>query len=279
MTGAPQPALPPGACDCHMHVCDDRWPLAPTALARPPHAPVAEYRQVQQALGLSRAVIVQPTAYGFDNRCTLDALAQLGDGARGVVVVTTDASDAALQDLHDAGVRGVRFQMLPGGVLPWDALEPVAARIRPLGWHINLQMDGARFPAFAERLGRLPVPLVVDHNGKYLQPPHPDATEVLALRQLLDGGRCWIKLSAPYETSQSGPPDYADVGALARSFAQHHAERCLWASNWPHLGRAPRPDDASLLALLHDWAGSTQAAHRILVDNPQTVYGFDAAAA
>ena len=154
-------ALPPGACDCHVHVFEERWPLAPTALSTPPDAPVAEYRTVQQALGLSRVVVVQPTAYGLDNRCTLDALAQWGSAARGVAVVDANVDDADLQQLHDAGIRGARFQMLPGGALPWESLEPVAERIRPLGWHIDLQMDGARFPELEERLARLQVPLVV----------------------------------------------------------------------------------------------------------------------
>lgn len=265
-----------GACDCHMHVCEDVWPLAPTALAQPPHAPLAEYRGVQQALGLARAVIVQPTAYGLDNRCTLQALAACGDAARAVVAIDAQVPEDELQRMHTAGVRGVRFQMLPGGALPWEALEPVAARIAPLGWHINLQMDGALFPEFEARLARLPVPLVIDHNGKFLQPPATDAPAVQALRRLLDGGRCWIKLSAPYETSRSGPPDYADVSALARAFARHHTERCLWASNWPHLGRTPRPDAAALLALLHDWTADAQAVRCILADNPQQLYGFAA---
>jgi len=267
--------LPAGACDCHMHICEDRWPLAPTALSQPPHAPVAAYRAVQRALGLSRVVIVQPTAYGFDNRCTLEALAQFGDAGRAVVVVDADVPEATLADMHAAGVRGVRFQMLPGGALPWEALEPVAARIAPLGWHINLQMDGALFTAHAARLARLQLPLVIDHNGKFLQPPRPDAPAVLALRGLLDAGRCWIKLSAPYETSRTGPPSYEDVSTLARGFARDYPERCLWASNWPHLGRNPRPEDAALLALLlQDWAPDAQLAQRILVDNPKAVYGF-----
>jgi D-galactarolactone isomerase len=267
-------ALPPGACDCHVHMFEPQWPLAPTALSVPPVAPASAYREVQQSLGLSRVVVVQPTAYGFDNRCTLDAMAQWGDSARGVAVVDAQASDAQLQALHEAGIRGVRFQMLPGGALPWEALEPVAERIRPFGWHIDLQMDGAGFPDVAERLSRLTVPLVIDHNGKFLRPPAVDAPEVTALRRLLDGGRCWIKLSAPYETSRDGAPHYADVSALARCFAREHTERCLWASNWPHLNQQPMPDDRALLALLHDWSPNQRAMHQILVGNPQRCYGF-----
>lgn len=262
------------ACDCHVHIYEPHWPLAPTALATPPVAPWHAYRKVQQSLGLSRVVVVQPTAYGLDNRCTLHAMAQLGPASRGVAVITADTPEETLHALHAAGIRGVRFMMLPGGALPWDALEPVAQRIAPLGWHIDLQLDGARFAELAPRLARLPARLVVDHNGKFLQPPPVDAPQVRALRGLLDGGRCWIKLSAPYETSRTGPPRYEDVSALARCFATAHTERCLWASNWPHPGRSPAPADAELLALLSDWAGDSAALARILVHNPQELYGF-----
>lgn len=262
------------ACDCHVHVYEPHWPLAPTAMATPPVAPWQAYRDVQASLGLSRVVVVQPTAYGLDNRCTLHAMAALGPGARGVAVIDAQTPEATLHELHAAGIRGVRFMMLSGGALPWEALEPIAARIAPLGWHIDLQVDGALFPELAPRLSRLDVPVVVDHNGKFLTPPDVDAPQVRALRGLLDAGRCWIKLSAPYETSRSGPPGYEDVSALARRFASAHTERCLWASNWPHPGRAPAPADADLLALLSDWAPDARALARILVHNPQALYGF-----
>lgn len=229
---------------------------------------------MQAALGLTRTVVVQSTAYGFDNRCMLDALATLGDTARGIAIVEPSVTDATLAQLHAAGVRGIRFMMLAGPLLPWDALEPLAARIAPLGWHINLQMDGAEFPRFRQRLAQLPVPLVIDHNGKFLSPPHVDAPEFSALRTLMDSGRCWVKLSAPYETSRDGAPHYADVSLLARALARAYPQRCVWASNWPHIGREVPPNEADLLALLHSWVPDQGALRRILVDNPQQLYGF-----
>ena len=138
---ANQTRLPAGACDCHIHIYEPGYALAPTATFVPPPGPVKAYQQVQQALGLSRVIVVQPTGYGFDNTCTVDALKKLGDQARGIAVVQPDISDEALQQLHQAGMRGVRFMMLPGGTLGWEQLEPLAARIRPLGWHINFQME------------------------------------------------------------------------------------------------------------------------------------------
>lgn len=268
------PAIFDGACDCHVHIYEPGYALATTATFTPPDAPLSAYRTVQQALGLRRAVIVQPTGYGFDNACTLAAVAGLGADGRAVVVVPPDVSDAELERLHAAGARGIRFMMLAGGLLPWDALEPLAARVAPLGWHIDLQFDGRDMPLHAERLRRLPGRLVVDHIGKFLGPATPDDAAFGALRRLLDAGRCWIKIAAPYETSRTGPPGYADVAPLAQALAAHHAERCLWASNWPHPNVLPRPDNRALL----DWAlaciGDTQRAQRILVDNPAALYGF-----
>ena len=275
---SPQPTpipLSPGACDCHIHVFDPAYPLAPTARVRPPAAArLQDYRKLQTTLGLTRAVVVQPTGYGFDNACTLAALASLGTDARGVAVVDASVSDASLVQMHAAGIRGVRFMMLPGGVLPWDMLEPVAARIAPLGWHVNLQVDGADFPRLLQRLARLALPLVIDHTGKFLTPVAPSDPAFLALRALLDSGSCWIKLSAPYETSRTGAPAYADVGVLASTLAQAYPLRCLWASNWPHMGQATAPDGAALLDLLRSWAGDDTHVRRILVDNPQDLYGF-----
>src|SRR5438093_751618 len=137
----PKLRVPADACDCHMHVYEDRFPLVPQATFKPPHAPLSDYLQVQRALGLSRAVIVQPNGYGFDNTCTLEALASLGDAARGIATVPPDVTDVELERLTRAGVRGVRFHLLPGGMLTWDSLEPMAARIAAFGWHVQLPLD------------------------------------------------------------------------------------------------------------------------------------------
>src|SRR5450830_542437 len=262
---------PPGACDCHIHIYDyTRFALAPTATGKPPQALWSDYRREQQALGLSRAVVVQPTGYGFDNRCTLDALEQAQGNARGIVAVAPDISEAQLTALDAAGVCGVRFMLIPhsGSVMRWDMLAPLAAKIAPLGWNINLQIDGRDFAQHEALLKSLPCRLVIDHNGKFLKPVTSDHPGMQSLLRLLDGGRCWIKLSAPYETSESGAPAYEDVGALAKIFAQRYPERALWASNWPHPRRAPQPSNHDLLALLPTWAPSAATRQRILVDNP-----------
>jgi D-galactarolactone isomerase len=267
-------ALGPGACDCHMHVYDDAYPLAPSATFTPPHAPVAAYRAVQRELGLERTVVVQPTGYGFDNRCTLAALADLGPGARAIVVVAADVADAELERMHGAGVRGVRFMMLPGGVLPWSALEPTAARIAALGWHIDLQLDGRELAQREPMLQRLPCRLVIDHVGRFLGPVTAQSDSVQALLRLLDAGRCWIKISAPYESSQSGPPGYDDIAWIARLVAERFPERCLWASNWPHPNRHPPPSNAAMLAWAFGCIDSSPTQRKMLFDNPAELYGF-----
>lgn len=264
----------PDACDCHMHVYEDSYPLAPTATFKPPHAPAAAYREVQRALGLSRAVVIQPTGYGFDNRCTLAAMAQLGPETRGIAVVPPDVPDAELQRLHGLGMRGVRYMMLPGGVLPWSGLETTAARIAPLGWHIGLQFDGRDMPLHEAMIRRLPGRVVIDHVGKFLEPVTTDSAAFLSLRRVLDQGKVWIKLSGPYETSKTGAPDYEDVAVLARALAAHYPERCLWASNWPHPNARPEPSDSGVYEWARRCVGNEVHWKKILVDNPAEVYGF-----
>lgn len=265
-----------GACDCHIHVYEAGYPLAPSATFTPPPAPASAYREVQRALGFSRAIVVQPTGYGFDNRCTLDAIAQLGSGARGVAVVPENIGAAELAQLHAGGMRGVRFMMLPGGLQGWDALDGLAARIAALGWHVNLQLDGRTLPEREAQLAALPARLVIDHLGKFLGPVTRDGEAFAALCRLLDAGRCWVKLSAPYESSRSGPPAYDDVAWIARELAARYPERCLWASNWPHPNVKPTPDNAQLLDWALDCLGPETARRRILVENPAALYGFAA---
>ena len=263
----------PGACDCHVHIYEpERFPLA-QQIAR---ASWSDYQHVQRRLGLERALLVQANGYGFDMGCLLDALAQAGDAARAIAVIAPDVSDETLSRLHSAGVRGVRFMLIPDaqGALGWDALEPISARIAELGWVINLQVDGRQLGDFEARIRALPSAVSIDHTGKFLEPVGVDHPGFTSLLSLLDSGKVWVKVSAPYETSKSGPPHYQDVSVLARTLVQAFPERCLWASNWPHPGRSPAPDDLAMLDLLREWALDDNVRQRILVDNPARLYGF-----
>ena len=269
---------PTHACDTHIHIYDPDAPLAPTAVAPPPPGSLADYRAVQARLGLGRAVVVQPSAYGTDNRVTVAAVAALGaEAARGIAVVEAITPDADLDRLTAAGIVGARFLMLPGGAIGWDQLDRIAARVNEHGWHVQLQMDGRLLPDREAQILRWPGTVVIDHVGKFLVPVAPDRPGVRCLQRLLGTGRVWVKLSAPYEVSRSGPPDYADVGRIARALVATAPERMLWASNWPHpSAQSAPPDDAGLLALLEDWAGDAATRERILVDNPARLYRFHA---
>jgi D-galactarolactone isomerase len=272
----PRLRTPHAACDTHIHIYDARFPAAPGAPPPPPDALVPAYRKMQERLGLERVVIVQPNAYGGDNRCTLDAMAAFGGAARGIAVVKPGVSDAELEQLTRSGVRGSRFMMLPGGPMRWEWLDEMAVRVHSFGWHVQLQFDGRDLPKFEAQLRRLPGDFVIDHNGKFLEPVAPDHAAFKCLLNLIDTGRCWVKLSAPYETSKSGPPRYDDVSVLARALVRAAPERMVWASNWPHPSakREALPDDADLLDLLLDWAPDEATRKRILVDNPARLYGF-----
>jgi D-galactarolactone isomerase len=270
----PRLKAPPGACDTHMHFYDARYPTAPTALMTPPDATVEAYRAVQRRLGLSRTVVVQPTTYGADNRCTLDAIAALGLGAaRGIAVVTDAVSERELEELTAGGMRGARFHMLRGGAIPWDQLDRIAAKVQVVGWHVQLQLDGRELPEREAQVAAWPGTIVIDHVGKFIEPVPVDHPAFLSLVRLVESGRVWVKLSAMYEVSKAGPPLYDDIGRLARALIRIAPERMLWASNWPHPGHAPQ-NEAVLLDTLLDWAPDEATRTRILVENPAELYGF-----
>lgn len=266
---------PPGACDTHIHVYDQRFPVSPTTVLRPPDAPISEYRRVQDELGFERAVIVQPTTYGLDNRCQLEAVATLGARARAVVVVDESVTDAELARLSAIGARGARFHMLEGGTVPWEMMPAVADRIAGHGWHVQLQLNGRELSARLDRLLALPTPLVVDHVGRFMPPVAHEHPSFGALLTLIDTGRCWVKLSAPYESIDEGAPHYFAVTELVHRLVEHAPERMLWASNWPHPGRRNPPTNSDLRELLDTWLPTAALRRRVLVDNPVEVYGFD----
>ena len=276
MTDAPRYAPPPGGCDTHIHIYDDRFPLAPTAIGPPPKGGVEAYRTLQRRLGLDRAVVVQPSAYGTDNRCTLDAIAALGrERTRGIAVVDRDVPERELEEMSRRGVVGARFLMIPGGAIGWEQLDAIAARVAEHGWHVQLQLDGRDLPRRIERIRSWPGRIVIDHVGKFLEPVPPSDPAFRCLLGMVETGRVWVKLSAPYEVSKAGPPLYEDVGALAKALVEAAPDRMLWASNWPHPSAEEPPDEGALLDLLLDWADDEDVRHRIMVENPAALYGFD----
>jgi D-galactarolactone isomerase len=206
---------------------------------------------------------------------TLNSIRKIGSNAKGVAVVRPGVSDAELERLTKGGICALRIMTLHGGTLGFDVMDELMARVHPFGWHANIQLDGRELPGVEAQIRRLPGKFVIDHTGKFLEPVETSSEPFKSLLRLVDTGRCWVKLSAPYETSQTGAPKYEDVGKLARALVKHASERMLWASNWPHpSSRKNVPDDVELLELLAAWAPDGSARRKILADNPAELYQF-----
>ncbi len=258
-------------CDTHMHVYGprERFPVE----GMEADATLEDYLALRARLGVSRTVYVQPSGYGRDHACLLDALARERDNARGVAIAGTEATTAELRALDAAGVRGVRFHSIAPGCLPLSELEPVANRIADMGWHVVVQTAGEELPGLESRLLALPCDIVIDHMGRMPAGAGIDHPAFRCLLRLLDHPHCWLKLSAPYyispdfETAATGP---GRVGKL-REVA---ADRLLWGSNWPHpsLAAGNKPDDKALMALVRSWCGDDWP--RIAGENPARLYGF-----
>lgn len=275
----PRLKLPPGATDTHMHIYDDRFPGREGGPPKPPlPASLDDYSKLQRWLGLERVVFVQGAAYQFDNACLLDALDNFDGEARGIAVVGPDVDEATLEALTARGVRGARIMHLPGGAVGMDDLLAIDARTRPFGWSPIVQFDGRRIADFLAILEAISGDYVIDHAGKFLEPVATDAPEFKALLKLIDRGNCYVKISACYETSKDGPPDYADVAALSKALIAHAPERMLYATNWPHVSLPidAQPDDRGLLDLMLDWAPDEKTRQLIFVENPARLYGFPA---
>ncbi|RKF49194.1 amidohydrolase [Paraburkholderia fungorum] len=274
-TELPSFKLPEGAIDCHMHIYDDRFPVAPGTTLRPPNATVEQYRLVQKRLGVRRNVVVTPSTYGTDNRCTLDALKRFGTNARGVAVVDSAVSDDELRNLHSGGIRAIRFNLSYPGATTLDMLAPLAARISAFGWHIELVVQGARLPELERHLVALPCPLVIDHIAHVPQPGGLSSDAFRTAARLVEKGRTWITLSGPYVDSRVGAPAYDDIAPVARALIGMAPERMLWGTDWPHpTEKSSKPDDAHLLDLFASWIGRPDWQQLVFVSNPSKLYGF-----
>jgi D-galactarolactone isomerase len=278
--GSAPPALnaPANACDCHHHIYDGRFAVSPHwKQGFPPGATVSDYKLLQRRLGTARSVIVQPSTYGVDNRCLVDALGQLGPSSRGVAVVDTEVQDTELKMLTDAGVRAVRVNFVSPqtwGTTTPEILATLGRRVAAFGWHVQILMTGEQIVAHESGIRSLPTKVVVDHLGRIPEPGGVGHPGFAAVRRLLHTGRIWVKLTEPYEDSKLGPP-YMDTSEVARAYVKAAPERLLWGTDWPHpTQRTTKPDDAQLLDLLAEWAPDENTRQRILVDNPAELFGF-----
>ena len=282
--------VPGGACDCHTHVFGDpaRFPFAAGRTYTPEPASVAEMRKLHRALHTTRVVVVQPSVYGTDNRCTVDAIRQLAPNARGIAVIDEQTSDAALDEMHQAGIRGIRINLATVGQndpeIGRRRLHAAIERVRTRGWHIQMYTLLPVIAALRADISASPVPIVFDHFGGAQAGGGAAQPGLDVLLDLVRSGRAYVKVSAPYRGS-TNTPDFADMAPLATAFIAANVRRILWGTDWPHPDTTPgRPpteisplrqiDDGRVFNQFAQWARDAQARKAILVDNPAALYGF-----
>jgi 2-pyrone-4,6-dicarboxylate lactonase len=268
---------PPGSVDAHCHVFGpaSRFAYAPGRKYTPVDAPKEKLLALRDFLGFDKNVIVQASCHGTDNSALLDALTNSGGKARGVAVVGEEVSDATLKLMHDAGVRGVRFNFVKRLVdfTPRDVLERIAARISPLGWHIVVYFEMPDLPELESFFTSLPTMVVVDHMGRPDVKKGIDHPEFRRYLRLLDEHEnIWSKTSCPERLTVAGPP-YDDVVPFARTLVERYPNRVLWGTDWPHPNMpVEAPDDGVLVDVIPKIAVSADLQSKLLVDNPMRLY-------
>jgi predicted TIM-barrel fold metal-dependent hydrolase len=282
--------VPTGACDCHTHVFGDprRFRFAENRTYTPESASVDELRALHRALHMNRVVIVQPSVYGTDNACTLDAIRQLGPRARGIAVIDDATPDSALDDMHRAGIRGIRLNLATAGQTDPAAarqrLQAAIARVAPRRWHIQMNTQLSVIDAIQDAVSTASIPVVFDHFGGAQAALGVGQPGFGALVKLVQAGHAYVKISAPYRSSNQGPA-YMDVAPLAKALIAANPQRVIWGSDWPHPGPPTgRPltditpfyqvDDGRVLNQLAIWASEPATRTIILVDNPARIYDF-----
>jgi 2-pyrone-4,6-dicarboxylate lactonase len=281
---SPRVLLPEGSTDCHAHICGPaaKFPYWNERIYTPPDALMSQYQAMLTGLNVSRAVIVQPSVYADDNSAMLAALASNPKHLRGVAVVKSTISDAQLYTMHEAGVRGVRCNIVDlasaKGELPIGELQALAKRIAPLRWHLELLMHVNEFPRLESQLGDLPVDLVFGHYGYAPTGAGIHNEGFQALLALMKRGKAWVKFTGPYRISARAvaqQPLYEHVKPFAQALVDCNPERIVWGTDWPHvMVKGAMPNDADLCDLLGDWVQDPALHEKILVLNPAALYGF-----
>jgi predicted TIM-barrel fold metal-dependent hydrolase len=272
--------MPPRACDAHAHVCGPitTYAYSERRVYTPPDALLPAYRHMLEALGVERAVLVQPSVYGTENTVMLRAMTELGpERCRGVAVVDDHISDGELERLHEAGVRGVRVNVVDvaedKGAIPMAALARLASRVKRHGWHVEFLMHADEFPDLDRQFADFPVDIVLGHLGYMKTQQGLDNAGFQAMLRLMRRGKCWVKLTGPYRISGQ-PLPHADTFPFAKALLDAAPERVVWGTDWPHvMVKTPMPNDADLADLLLDWVPE-HLREQVLVTNPAKLYGF-----
>jgi len=281
----PRFVLPPGSVDAHCHVFGPgaQFPFAPERKYTPCDASAAELFALRDQLGFARNVVVQASCHGADNRAMLDTLLRATGRARGVATVRRSVSDVELEAMHQAGVRAVRFNFVKRLVdfTPRDELLEIAARIQPMGWHVEVYFEALDLPELWGFFSALPTTVVVDHMGRpNLAKPHDGREFELFLRFMREHDNVWSKLSCPERLSLTGPKAldgerdaYRDVVPFARCMVEAFPDRVLWGTDWPHPNlKDHMPDDGLLVDFIPHIARTAELQQKLLVDNPMRLY-------
>jgi 2-pyrone-4,6-dicarboxylate lactonase len=279
-TRTPSYKPPANACDAHCHIFGpgDKYPYASDRSYTPPDAPLERFKALQKTLGLTRAVLVNASCHGTDNTVILDAIAQSSGQYRGVANVGESVTDEEFERLHAGGIRGIRFNFVQhlGGTPDLDVFRELVERIEPLGWHVVLHFDAKDLLEFEDMLRKLPVPFIIDHMGRV---PTRDGLEQEPFKILLNVARmenCWVKICGAERISSAGPP-FTDAVPFARALLDVQSDRILWGTDWPHPNiKKYMPNDGDLVDLIPLMMPEPALQKKVLVENPDRLYGFGA---
>ena len=283
--------VPAGACDCHTHIHGDpaKFPFFAGRVYTPEPASPEEMAALHKALHIERVVIVTPSVYGTDNSATLFGIKFRGNTARGVAVIDDKTSEAELDAMNKAGIRGIRLNLATTGVNDPDVgrarFLAAVERVKARGWHVQLFTSLAMIPAIRDLVAASPVPVVFDHFGGAQAEFGVDQPGFADLLALVKSGKAYVKISGAYRASKLAP-DYPDAAPLARALIAANSGRIVWGTDWPHPDHTPpgkKPtdvtpllqiDDGRLLNQLPAWAPDAAIRKQILADNPARLYGF-----
>ena len=269
---------PPKACDAHCHIFGpaSQFPFAEQRAYTPPDSGLDRFEELQERLGLSRAVFVQASCHGTDNSALLHAVRRGNGKYSGVAMIDDDTTDLEIRQLHEAGVRGIRFNFVAhlGGAPDLDTYWRLIKRIVPLGWHVALHFDAKDLPNYAQMLDQMPVPYLIDHMARIHVEDGLEQEPFQTLLAMLSDERAWVKLSGVERITASGSPPYGDVVPYIQALIATAPDRVLWGTDWPHPNVQHMPDDGDLVDLLAAFAVDDSVYSRILVENPERLYPF-----
>lgn len=278
-TRTPEFKMPPKSCDTHCHVFGpaNKFPYSADTTYIPPDAPREKLKELHDKLGVERVVIVQASCHGTDNSAMLDAIAHNRKNYRGVCMASDDYTDKDFEDLHEGGVRGIRFNFVQhlGGTPDIENMKKVVKRIRALGWHLVIHVDAQDLITFESLFASFDLPKVIDHMGRV---PTSGGVWQKPFRILLDFMKrddFWVKVCGSERISQGGPPFY-DAVPYAMALIDVAPDRILWGTDWPHPNISKHmPNDGDLVDLVPLFARDRTLQQKVLVDNPQRLYGFE----